>query len=429
MITGKKPAAPQVKASLPFKVSAPIPVAHPTSQNVGNSPILKASGLGVPMVIQPIGGKAYTKMVTPDEAKKMLADQAAVQQVYQAAKAQDVANQASAAALAQAAQYTDPGSAPASSGSQQSGPTPNDGPTDPGSGDEPQQDNTLTMPQREEIQDYGFLPQRSSAMAWVPPPAPPGCGPPCGFGDDGQTTQYTCYVQNGVLCCVSILPTEWGIVPLMSSIQLKGSYPDGPVGEGQSPELDSAIAESKKRLMGSSRDETQKLAAEALVIRARCGDQNAMAIIGLVSLNARKGMARAQTAFKALQSFIEKNPPQVDTVSGEPAGYLSTIGANSINRAAVKLANGPALTNQRVGDMVAIFGGPGSKKRRVLFHGISRFGNEQDLRALSTRLDESERALLDFGRSIGMARGVQSVRAPNGRIANMSTDAAWELGE
>ncbi len=429
MITGKRPVAPVLKTQSALRVSAPIPVAHPTSQNVGNSPVLKASGLGVPMTIQPIGGKAYTKMVSPDEAKKMLADQAAIQKVYQDAKAADGA---SAAALAQAAQYADPGSTPgtATGGGQQQGPTPDDGPTDRGSGDEPQYDNSSFTPQqREEVQEYGFVPQRSPEAAWVPPPAPPGCGPPCGFGDDGQTTQYTCYMQNGIMCCVSILPTEWGIVPLMSSVKVKGEYPDGPVSEGQAPELDAAIAESKKRLMTSSRDETQKLAAEALVIRARCGDQNAMAIIALVSKNARKGMARSQTAFKAIQSFIARNPVKPDTVSGEGASYLSTIGANSVNRAAVKLANGPALSNQRVGDMVAIFGGPGSRKRRVLFHGITRFGNERDLQALAPRLDEAERALLDFGRSIGMARGVQSVRAPGGRIANMSADAAWELGE
>jgi hypothetical protein len=247
-----------------------------------------------------------------------------------------------------------------------------------------------------------------------------------GFG--AEDSPISCYVQNGRLCCTAIQPTAWGVVPLMASVRVSG-YPDGPVTLGANPSLDAAIGESTKRLMASSVKESQKLAAESLVNRARCGDQNAMAIIALVRQHAPSS-ERARTAQHFIAEYIKAHPVTDSMMAGEEAAVVTPD--VSVGRAAVRLANGPALTHGRVGSMISIFGGRRTRKQKILKHAIARFGSERshadEHRRIRARLDAIEQTLFDFGRALGLARAIQTVRN-DGPVKALSSSAGWELGE
>ena len=243
-----------------------------------------------------------------------------------------------------------------------------------------------------------------------------------GFG--AESSPIACYVQRNCLSCVALDNSSGlGIVPLTMTVKLPSSYPDGPVNPGSNPEIDSAIALARKALNNTSIQEKQRMAAQSLVDRARCGDQNAMAIIALVAQNAKTSQ-RAAMAQSYIQAYIKANPVKEDGSFGtEP-----NDGETSVSRTAVRLANSPPLTKKRILNMVNVFGGARTRKRKLLAHGMTKFGADPQVEELRGRLDAVEKALLDFGRAIGLGRAIQIVRQ-NGRIAAISPAAAWEHGE
>jgi hypothetical protein len=243
-----------------------------------------------------------------------------------------------------------------------------------------------------------------------------------GEGFSAQYAPVSTYVQNGRLCCVAIHPET--MTPMVSCVPISG-YSNGVANMGADPQLDAAIAEGQKRLMTQGNVEQMKKGAEALVTRARCGDQNAMSIIALIGKNARGGSRRAAVSYALIQAYIQKNPVSPFGKDSNPPDPP----ALAIYKASAQMANSAPMTNEHIHNIVSVFGGRKSRKRRILAHGIAHFGHEEKLEVMKRKLEPIDKALLDFGRSIGRARAIQIARSPNGRIAVLSPGASWELGE
>lgn len=243
----------------------------------------------------------------------------------------------------------------------------------------------------------------------------------------GEDIPVSSYMHNGYLTCTTVRYTPWGILPNSITAKMKNSQlPNGPVNFGADPMADRAITEAKRRLVGSTLDEQQRLAAESLVLRARCGDQNAMAIISLVAQNSKKS-PRAYTAYQHIQKYIDMHP-----VSDSPFGVDApqSVGTNepSLNRAAVHFANNGPLNKARINDMLDTFV-PSNQKRKVVTFGIVSFAlDEAEWDKYKDQLDKLGKALLDLGRAMGFGRAIQIVRS-NGPISAVSKKASWELGE
>jgi len=199
--------------------------------------------------------------------------------------------------------------------------------------------------------------------------------------------------------------------------------PNGPIDYGTHPVVDRAIQEAKSRLVTASVDEQQKLAAESLVLRSRCGDQNAMAIISLVAQNAKKN-PRAHNAYLHIRHYIDNHP----VGENSSFGAESDVKVPTLNRAAVHLANSGPLNKARVNDMLDTFVPSGNKRKIVTFGFMSFALDESELEKHKEQLNKLGKALLDFGRALGVGRAIQIVRS-NGPISSLSNKASWELGE
>ncbi len=168
--------------------------------------------------------------------------------------------------------------------------------------------------------------------------------------------------------------------------------------------------------------ELQRKVSEAFVTRARQGDQNAMAMIAMARDNANRGIPQAITAVQYMQDFITKNPVKMGVFGMEDCKCVKFDGQN-----AVRIANGPSLTNSRIRNVGASFG----EDADIMFKGLRNWQTEHDKihENLAQTLSSMQRDILKIGRTLGMARAIQIVRHPNGKIAAYSPSAAWELDE
>jgi hypothetical protein len=246
-----------------------------------------------------------------------------------------------------------------------------------------------------------------------------------GVGSEEPNVPVTCYFNCGVLCCVGMGKTPYGMMPLMSCVRMSG-HPDGLARPGTDPNVDRAMKVAMTKLQNASIEQAQKIAAEALVLRARCGDQHAMAILSLIRQNASKN-PRASSAFKAVREYIDTHPVN-DTVTGEGVS-ASASSIRLLDNSATRFANGPPLTRQIVGHLVRTYGGRRANRRRLITYGIAKFGAEDELSNLAAKLNELGKSLLRLGASIGRARAIQAVRQPGTPLSVFSPKAAWELGQ
>jgi len=209
--------------------------------------------------------------------------------------------------------------------------------------------------------------------------------------------------------------------------------------------------------------------AASLVRRSRAGDQNAQALIAMVGREARKGVPRARTAFELLRQYIDANPPQEFALGTEPAlvmdppkvSLVKTKPAkkmdpelrkpplprgsleglfypdqmaicilracayrHGLQGAAVVLAGGPPLTNDRVEEIGSSNFG---KDTDEFFYGV-RFCGEGAWKEVAPSLDLMGQQCLAVGQCIGRARKIQALRR-GGRISSVSPTVGWELGE
>ncbi len=117
------------------------------------------------------------------------------------------------------------------------------------------------------------------------------------------------FVRKGRLCVIGVAETDYGPVPFSFSESVT-SAPEGPVDFGGD------LAESSQDRARFNRKKTKakvdiaqvRLAVESVVLRARQGDQNAMALLRQVAINAKRGFHRAKFALKIATDYIKKHP-------------------------------------------------------------------------------------------------------------------------
>jgi len=179
----------------------------------------------------------------------------------------------------------------------------------------------------------------------------------------------------------------------------------------------------RKMVRQIGKRETQRRVAEAFIIRARQGDQNAMGMIALVRDGAQANNPQALASFKFMQDYINKHP-----VTPSSFGEELCMCVKPDNCGAFDLANGPKLSNSRIRRIVTSFG---NDERQIFMTGFRKWQIDHDAihEKLAKRLDNIEREILKMGRTIGQAQGIQMLRSPNGKIGAYSAKAAWELGE
>lgn len=230
---------------------------------------------------------------------------------------------------------------------------------------------------------------------------------------------FACFIQGGWLSCVGVTPD---LSIIQATVPAHGCT-NGPVDERNPGDLAPIVDQGRQKLAMQATIQAQRAAAEALVTRARNGDQNAMAIISLVQKNAQTSPIAA-SARQAIIEYIQNNPPA--SFNGE--ARAPAIPNLALYRASEGMSRGPLLTNGHVSNIVRVFGGRKSRNHRLVMHGISRFGNEQALQQVKAGLVPTDKALIELGQTIGRARALQLVRCGMRPIAYLSRGAAWELG-
>jgi len=167
---------------------------------------------------------------------------------------------------------------------------------------------------------------------------------------------------------------------------------------------------TKIATMHGDPQQTRMQAAASLVRRARCGDQNAMAIIDVARVNAAKGSLQAKLGVEALQAYIKANPAGAD-MAGENDGDPSY-------RAAMHLADGPYLSTARISRGTAHYG---SEEVEAFRQG---FRNARNLPPFAASSPNTQ--ALQAGKTVGIAKRLQNLRlgAP---LKEYDTDIGWEI--
>jgi hypothetical protein len=216
----------------------------------------------------------------------------------------------------------------------------------------------------------------------------------------------------------------------------------------------------------------------SLVRRARAGDQIAMALLWKVGQRARKGHARAQQAFAAVQQYIRENPTKPKTFAKRSSlitavsgifGDNSEVASNPIpektvnpefdkpviphgaldrifdedlfpgvvvracryqfglSAAAVVLSTGPSLSLPIIQEIgMSQFGSDDNSA--CFFHGV-KFTTDADWLEAAPRLDYVRRGCMVVGQCVGRARALQAARCPDSMLGRLSPGVGWELGE
>lgn len=189
-------------------------------------------------------------------------------------------------------------------------------------------------------------------------------------------------------------------------------------------------------------------ACKELVIRARAGDQNAMAMIFEVGNSARNGSRTAIQSAKLIEEYCEKNPPPEpmqhnanwsdlmqsyitelqSSFSGEELGeyvvvLLPMMGQFGINT----LANGPTISNDIISQIASEFG---SETEQHAFQFAVFHADQADkIKKNIANLNEETAYAVLLGCCVGEAKNIQQVRLPGASVSLISKKAAEEFGE
>lgn len=179
-------------------------------------------------------------------------------------------------------------------------------------------------------------------------------------------------------------------------------------------------------------------ASRDVVERARSGDQVAMGILAMVRDNAKKGDPKAQQSLRALQKYIDKNPPIAigteasDITSPHASQAVAALWKADVNNdtiikalplvgfwpGAVALSHGANIDNARLEAISTAM----PEQNRPAFKGGVLYWQKK-----TPDLGDEQGWLL--GRIIGLARCIQLIRLPHVPIASFCPITAWELGE
>lgn len=170
--------------------------------------------------------------------------------------------------------------------------------------------------------------------------------------------------------------------------------------------------------------------AQDVVERARAGDQVAMGLMAQVRDRAKQGNPRAKQSLRAMQRYIDKNPPV--TIGKEANGTtspLAPIAAKALWTNPTPKVIVTALPLMRFWQgVVALVHGPRLDNERLVHISDELHGENQPA---------FKEAVVDFrnpkgwamGRIVGLARCIQRLQIPSVPISTFCPATAWELGE
>lgn len=249
------------------------------------------------------------------------------------------------------------------------------------------------------------------------------------------------YVKNNRLLILGVADLDEGPVPFSYSSALEEATEDGPVdfgAENLPPVIQKALDDSNDSIHNTIEKGKMGMAAEALVIRSRLGDQNAMAMLGAITEHAKAGSRRARVAYGMVRDYIKRHPMtktqavftgdnekivqlaknhlKADDPQRKAASIIVYAPSIHVDRATVLLANGPTLAD---GKLVRAASESLAQGPRQAFEA----GVRNCLRATS------QNAEYRAGQIVGRANKIQLVRLPESKVSILSPKAAWELGE
>lgn len=251
--------------------------------------------------------------------------------------------------------------------------------------------------------------------------------------DSGLNVQASAYVKQGRLIVIGVAQLKIGPVPFTYDCPVPEGTPEGPLDmNGDHGEaLEECLATAETAIHRKIKEGAVKVGAENLVLRARQGDQNAMAMLMAVRDSAKKGVPKAKVALKAIKEYIEDHPPTEECQFGSETqknvttalaqhvendnplhyaiGVITLLPYAEVDRAAVLIANGPLITS----NLLQLICSSLSEREQVLFYkGYQNSGS-------------SAKAAM-FGRIFRKARELQAGR--KGEFAKHSKLIAYELG-
>lgn len=279
----------------------------------------------------------------------------------------------------------------------------------------------------------------------------------------GPNVNAQAYIQENRLCILGVCQThKHGPIPFSYSCMIEDEMlTDGPLSLESnqfSPGVEKALSISQQAVSRSITLEKMKRATQALVERARLGDQVAMATILEVGNAARKGGERAKAAYRMLKQYIDTHPAHENTFGEEivlaqqnralvhtlssaieqstPVQYVSavmalvpSVGFDSLDKASVTLANGPDISSSESEYLTAVNESFPEEERKAFQFGLKNSSNLSKILAVAQKANDKENKALQIGYSMGVARRIQAVRHDNAPISVLSGMAAWELGE
>ena len=180
--------------------------------------------------------------------------------------------------------------------------------------------------------------------------------------------QASAYVKQGRLIVIGVAQLKVGPVPFTYDCQVPEGTPEGPIDiNDENPALEECLTEAEQAIKKRIGIGALKVGAENLVLRARQGDQNAMAMLIAVRKNAKDGVPKARAAMRAIKEYIEDHPPTESCQFGHEAkrevatalakhvendnpthyamAVLTLLPHIDERQAYVLVANGPLVTN------------------------------------------------------------------------------------
>lgn len=117
---------------------------------------------------------------------------------------------------------------------------------------------------------------------------------------------------------LGITLTDVGPLPFSFDCPVPEGTPDGPVDVGaENPQLKETLDHAKQMVGKQLSKKRLRVEVEHLVLRARNGDQNAMAMLIGIKDAAQKGHPVARRSLAAVHHFIENHPVDETEFSGE----------------------------------------------------------------------------------------------------------------
>jgi hypothetical protein len=243
--------------------------------------------------------------------------------------------------------------------------------------------------------------------------------------DAPEAMRVTAHVHNGRLCATGICKTPFGLIPVTTVVPAHGA-PNGAVmagEEGVLPSLQTPAQESIRILEMKASNDSQKLAAENLVVRSRAGDQNAMAVIATVREQATKGNPRAKRSVAIISDYIKAHPISEQN----PFGVENAQESNVLFSACITLANGAPLSNARLQAMASSFGAEQDEK--LFLYAVFNYKKDGIVGAAAKTLGAWGKKVVELGKNVGFARALQMVRLPGTALSPFSAEVGWEHGE